>query len=303
MRANISLIGAALLALALQNALPAEASGNCEFGFPAAVSFTEIFGDLKDESWPSCFSSDLPCTCNELSPIAFCGDPIISRQYELSDPLCDPNSTSCIVKATIHVVQPGIEDGEDITEQPTTPLVFWWEQFAKAPTCSHTTCDNTTGIICGSVNTPGGRIRSDTYEMNRFFGGVTCSNSLGKLESARLFVCPSSSGCVTSFALDGIGGKDMAASIGCPIPIPMDDGACELSAGGDGSVAVGGGGPRKTIHGSGPGALLSYYAGGAGGVGLPGSTNWNVGLGPALVARLRRADCDRSRLHPCMVDY
>ena len=59
----------------------------------------------------------------------------------------------------------------------------------------------------------------------------------------------------------------------------MDDGACELSGGADGSVAIGGGGSRKTFPMSGPGATLSYYSGGAGGVGLPGSAAWNTALG------------------------
>ncbi len=267
--------------------IPVVADGTCGFP-PYPATFVETFGDLKNASWPICQAGDPPpsCTCTGLFDPLHCGTPVISRGYELVDPMCDPTSTSCAVAVTIDVTQPGIEDSEvswDPDPSPT-PLVYWWDDRTLAPNCFWQTCisqfyNPKPDFTCGFSGS-GGRIRSDTYQVKRTFGGVTCGNAVSTLEAARLYTCPTSGTCNgNTFPINGIGGSGMAASIGCPVTPPMEDGDCRETTGGDGSVRVGGGGSGKSVTGSGPGATLSFHANGAGGVAMPGTAAWRTTLG------------------------
>ena len=214
--------------VALASAQVVVGDGDCGLSNPPPAVFKEFQGDLRDEEWPDCQPGDPPPSCEctlETFPL-YCGEPTITLSYELFTPTCDPTSSSCTVVARIDVVQPGIEDTVLAWEgqphpKPTTPRVYWWENRAAAPNCDWNACQfSQPNFTCGDHFT-GGKITTDTYRIERFLSGVTCSNAQTRqLESARLYVCATSTACGVSRPVNGIGGKPMAAAIGCPIPPP-----------------------------------------------------------------------------------
>ncbi len=105
--------------------------------------------------------------------------------------------------------------------------------------------------------------------------------------SVRAFVCRGAGSCERFADAANLPFRVTKADLGCPEP-PLfgcdDDASCTtcLALGGGGcgaSLSVSGEGAAVTPCQSGPGALLRYRAGGAGGPGLPGSTAWNATLG------------------------
>ncbi len=126
---------------------------------------------------------------------------------------------------------------------------------------------------------------SNSAETYLTYPGLTCQGApynLGTF-SLRAVVCNGGGSCQRNDDKPGLQFQVTPQMLGCPEPPParcgrdLECGVCTQAGGGSASVAGGGG--SADLDGSGPGAHLSYFAGGAGGTGWPGSAAWNVTLG------------------------
>src|SRR5436305_917652 len=184
---------------------------------------------------------------------------------------CDPHSTSCGMTASVSATFPG-------NHQNDPSLTGFVYSFAEVDLKS------SSGSLVGACGTAGAVIAQDTGTAT-VSASVTCSNPSASHYTLNLISCPSASpgSCTKTASVD----LDFAGAAGCNTPPPDDCckscGTC-IAHGGGGpgggcSSPVRGGGPVCGPDNSGPGAHLVYRAGGAGGLGFPGSTAWKAALG------------------------
>ncbi len=240
--------------------------------------FIETLGPAFPMGAPGCFTGADVCECFGFFDDTFCAKPkVLSQSAGLTDPLCDPTDetgSGCSVLISVTFEQPGNEETivSWAPDPAPTPHVFLFN-VSEPPECTFSTC---MGVAdCGSFVT--GRIESNTYEIQQTLSGVKCSNVMSVQRSMRAIACPLT--CEKRTSVSNLGGTNMAAGIGCPIPPKDECDDCKSCPIGDSGTSVGGGGPTFSPGRSGPGALLRYRAGGAGAPGLPGSTGWTPTLG------------------------
>jgi RHS repeat-associated protein len=182
---------------------------------------------------------------------------------------CDPHSTSCGMTASVSATFPG-------NHQNDPSLSGFAYSFAEVDLKS------STGSLVGACGTSGAVIAQDNGTAT-VSASVTCSNPSASHYTLNLISCPSASpgSCTKTASVD----LDFAAAAGCNTPPPDDCNTCGgcVAHGGGGpagcSSPARGGGPFCGMDKSGPGAHLAYRAGGAGGLGFPGSTAWKTALG------------------------
>lgn len=144
-------------------------------------------------------------------------------------------------------------------------LHLFWAQGSQAtdPTaslCQHNTSD-----------------RAETYVRRT---GLTCAGApydFGTY-SLRAVACWGTS-CREVADAAGLPFQVTGADLGCPSPRKHECGCTSCKQVGPGGGSLGGGGGNASPGDSGPGAMLRYAAGGAGGTGLPGTAAWQPALG------------------------
>ncbi|MFL6260858.1 MAG: RHS repeat-associated core domain-containing protein [Thermoanaerobaculia bacterium] len=205
---------------------------------------------------------------------------------EKVDPNCDPKAGACTVRLRVPLEFPGNKQNIAIAGSSfgaPTPQVYWFQGGTPPSSCAPRFDANCGQIsICGII---GAQYTGDFGETSLTVGGVSCSNlTSSQLAnfSISVFSCESRFSCPKRLDLSGIDftGPTVAKALGCPVPRKWDCHdckVCKLAGNGGGSPAGKGG--VGSPAGSGPGAMLRYAAGGAGGPGFPGSTAWNAILG------------------------
>lgn len=188
--------------------------------------------------------------------------------YSLSSPSCDPTAGSCAMTATVSAEYPGNHQND-----PGAAGFFY--SFAEIDLR-----DSSNGLVsyCGTA----GAVIQQDFGTATVSASVSCSNRAAAKYRLDLISCPGH-GCIQTSSVD----LDFAGpgAANCPNPPPDDCDTCLgcIKSGGGGPAGCSnparGGGPACTPEGSGPGAHLRYRAGGAGGTGLPGSTDWKTALG------------------------
>ncbi|MFL6260854.1 MAG: RHS repeat domain-containing protein [Thermoanaerobaculia bacterium] len=238
--------------------------------------------DIRYNNFAGTSTSNATCSDTFKCEKAKSTGPVIEKV----DPNCDPKSAACSVRLRVPLEFPGNLQNIAIGGPfgTPTPQVFWFQGGTPPASCAPRFDPNCGQIsICGIT---GAQYLKDFGETSLTVGGISCSN----LASAQLttfsisvFSCESRFSCPKRLDLSGIDFTPpaVAKALGCPIPRKWEcDDDCKSSKGsGHGAGSPAGKGGVGSPADSGPGAMLRYAAGGAGGPGFPGSTAWNVALG------------------------
>ena len=183
---------------------------------------------------------------------------------------CNPRTTSCGMTANVAATFRG-------NHQNDPSLTGFVYSFAEVDLKS------STGSLVGACGTAGAVISQDTG-FAVVSASATCSNPSASRYTLSLIACPSASpsSCTKTATLH----LDFAAAAGCNTPPPDEcNNDCTSCVGHGGGGPAGcasparGNGTACKPDKSGPGAHLAYRAGGAGGLGFPGSTAWKTALG------------------------
>jgi RHS repeat-associated protein len=205
---------------------------------------------------------------------------------ELVNPSCDPKTGPCTIRLRVPFEFPGNKQNIAIAGGSfgaPTPKAYWFLGGTPPSSCAprfNADCGQIS--ICGIF---GAQYTGDFGETAMTVGGVSCSNLTDpKLTtfSISVFSCESRFSCPKRLDLSNIELTPgaVAQALGCPVPRKHecdDCKACKIAGHGGGSPA-GKGGTANPAD-SGPGAMLRYAAGGAGGPGFAGSAAWNTILG------------------------
>jgi len=196
---------------------------------------------------------------------------------EKVNPSCDPKSTTCSVRVRVPLEFPGNLQNIAIAGGSfgaPTPQVYWFQGTPPAscaprfdPSCGQIS-------ICGIT---GSQYTGDFGDTLLTVGGLSCSNLTSPqltTFSISVFSCESRFSCPKRLDISGIDFTPtaVAKALGCPVPrkwVCDECKACKLAGHGGGSPAGKGG--VGAPGDSGPGAMLRYAAGGAGGPGFAGS--------------------------------
>lgn len=217
--------------------------------------------------------------------------PVGETEYRILNG-CDPTSpsASCTVDVEVTYDLPG-----NSFNTAEVGNVIHWYNTSSAPPLSPG-CDPQFSLDCDELvaecGYPVGQINENEVDSFVRLSGISCSSiGMQPVEySTRAFVCVRL-GCFDCEKIEGIAidGPELAEGIGCPVPAqpPKDDsqGQCMVSPSSGGGENIRGGGPSLGAQsgpgstGGQPGTTLHYRAGGVGGAGFPGSTEWRTTLG------------------------
>jgi RHS repeat-associated protein len=258
--------------------------GTTSLGAQAVCSFSGQL-DQRIENLVTWSSGDVPpSNCNDSVRTRVYQPTAGGVSYELSPSGCDPQTTTCSVRARVGVTAPGNSQNNQTLD--SIVKVFW---------------RNSSSTVVGSCGSLGAAIGSDQLDMVMTIGGFECGGSLGSLagtytaeiQHSRCFNATPVWTDSTTYELT----QPLLESVFCQPQKEPYEPPCELCAGGNGgsgagaSSAVpgsGGGGscPLK-LAGRGPGAtppdqpgvVMRYQGGGAGASGQPFTSDWRSHLG------------------------
>jgi YD repeat-containing protein len=225
------------------------------------------------------------CACTDSCTVGFrCYPPVLAAvQYELLPAGCDPTATACTVRATVPTQYPG--NSQSIELLGSGGHLNWTSSGGSdVGTCGFAGAEiygdegnawiEVSNFSCAA---PSGTETPDTYSLNATECDAACPVSPPAsttvpvdltLPTLKAMYCskPPTHGCP----------DDPAAGTCCLGPA----GSSSPAGAGPGAGGPGvGAGPSGAGGGFGPGTFLWYLAGGAGALGLPGSTARNVTLG------------------------